>query len=452
MSNEAENEPHAARNPSLTSSITETGPVTRVLKVEVPAGRLAQSMDATFSQLAGRAKLPGFRRGKVPRKVLEREYGTDVREQVISDLTESACRDAIAEHRLTPVANPRLLNRKVNEAGALEFEVRVEIRPEFKLKPYRALDLVHRVIRVEDRHVDASLESLRERMAELIPEEDRVNVAQGDVVLVDMYAFVDGKPLDSASGKGVVIEVGRGRFPDDLERQLVGVTRGIPTPIDVRFSPEHRDSAIAGKLVRFQVTVREIKNKILPAVDDEFARTVDVDGCNTVADLRDRIRQDLERRAQSDGERRARSELLELLVAAYSFEVPESLLDRRIAEMAHDLGVREVTEQQIEELRKAFRPEAAKQVRVGFVLDSIAAAEQLEVSEEDLRSEVNRMAASAGANAEQVREHYAPASRARESLRIGMLRDKAVDRVVELASRREVMIDASQVADRQGSG
>jgi trigger factor len=171
-----------------------------------------------------------------------------------------------------------------------------------------------------------------------------------------------------------------------------------------------------------------------------------------VADLRDRIRQDLERRAQSDGERRARSELLELLVAAYSFEVPESLLDRRIAEMAHDLGVREVTEQQIEELRKAFRPEAAKQVRVGFVLDSIAAAEQLEVSEEDLRSEVNRMAASAGANAEQVREHYAPASRARESLRIGMLRDKAVDRVVELASRREVMIDASQVADRQGSG
>jgi trigger factor len=340
----------------------------------------------------------------------------------------------------------------VNEAGALEFEVRVEIRPEFKLKPYRALDLVRRVIRVEERHVDASLESLRERMAELTPEEDRVNVARGDVIVADLYAFVDGKPLDSASGKGVVIEVGRGRFPEDLERQLVGVTRGIPTPIDVRFSPEHREAAVAGKLVRFQATVREIKNKILPAVDDEFARTVDLDGCNTVADLRDRIRQDLERRAQSDGERRARSELLELLVAAYSFEVPESLLDRRIAEIAHDLGVREITEEQVEELRKAFRPEAAKQVRVGFVLDSIAAAEHLEVSDEEVGSEVNRMAASAGANAEQVREHYAPTSRARESLRIGMLRDKAVDRVVELASRREVMIDASQVADPQGSG
>jgi trigger factor len=141
-----------------------------------------------------------------------------------------------------------------------------------------------------------------------------------------------------------------------------------------------------------------------------------------------------------------------LLVAAYSFEVPESLLDRRIAEIAHDLGVREITEEQVEELRKAFRPEAAKQVRVGFVLDSIAAAEHLEVSDEEVGSEVNRMAASAGANAEQVREHYAPTSRARESLRIGMLRDKAVDRVVELASRREVMIDASQVADPQGSG
>ena len=145
-------------------------------------------------------------------------------------------------------------------------------------------------------------------------------------------------------------------------------------------------------------------------------------------------------------------ELLESLVAAYSFEVPESLVDRRIAETAHDLGIHEIAESQVAELKQALRRDAVKQVRAGFVLDAICEAETLTVSDQDLESEVNRLAAAAGAEAARVREHYAPQSPASASLRVGMLRDKAVARVVELAMQRDVEIDASQVADPQGSG
>ncbi len=448
---ERSDEPVAPTLP-LVTTLTETGPVTRVLQVEVPTLRVMQALEAAYLHLAARAKLPGFRRGKVPRNLLEREFAHDVKQQIVADLTESCCREAIATHGLAPVSNPRLLSRNLSDNDVLQFEARVEIRPQFKLKPYRALDLVRRVVRVEDRNVDASLESLRERMAELVPEEDRVNVCAGDVVVLEMYGFVDGKPVDSVSGQGVLIEVGRNRFPEEFENQLVGVTRGIPTPIDVRFSEDHREPAIAGRLVRFQVTVREIKSKILATIDDEFVRTVDLPDCHTVADLRARIRADLERRVQGDGDRRARLELLESLVAAYSFEVPESLVDRRIAETAHDLGIHEIAESQVAELKQALRRDAVKQVRAGFVLDAISEAETLTVSDQDLESEVNRLAAAAGAEAARVREHYASQSPASASLRVGMLRDKAVARVVELATRRDVEIDASQVADPQGSG
>ena len=270
--------------------LQEEGPIRRILTIQVPGPRVQEAMERAYRDLAGKAKVPGFRKGKVPRKVLEKNYGDQVRSDVVETLIERCCIEALQEKNIEPVASPQLLSKDFADGEALTFQIQVEVRPDFQLDSYKGLDVERRIVRVEDSHVEQALGSLRERYATLLTEEDRVNVAGGDVIVFDMDAFVDGLPMEDASGKGVQIEVGAGRFPEDFETGVVGVTRGIQTPIDVKFPEDHGDAKLAGQLVRFQVTVREIKNKILPALDDDLAREVNIDGVDSLYALRGKIR------------------------------------------------------------------------------------------------------------------------------------------------------------------
>jgi trigger factor len=394
--------------------------------------------------------MPGFRKGKVPRSVLEREYGEDVHQQVLQEVLEEACVETLAEHEIEAVGNPLLLSHNLSEAMTLTFEAQVEVKPAFDLAKYKSLEMVCRVVRVDEEHLDAALKSLRERAAVLQTEEDRVNVCAGDVIVFDMYAFAEGEPIDSASGEGIQLEVGSGRFPEEFEKQLAGVTRGIRTPIDVHFPAEHGDAELAGKLVRFQVTVREIKNKILPNLDDDFAHEIGYEDCGTLAELRGKIRGELEAHARADAERRARNELITQVVDAHSFDVPQALVERQVVDTLREMGVRDLPEERIEEVRSALEPGAIKQVRARFILEAIAAAEALEVADDELESEINRQVAGAGAQGDRAREYFSRPG-AKHGLRANMLRDKALARVVELSTRRDVEVDESQVADHEGS-
>ncbi|RMF22647.1 MAG: trigger factor [Deltaproteobacteria bacterium] len=428
------------------STVEEQGPVRRVLTVTVPPERVAGEFDRAYRRLGGRVRVPGFRKGKVPRRVLEMRFGEEVREEVVTELIETTCADAIKAEGLDVVSRPRLIQHELDEQTGLRFEAMVDVRPQFELKPYKGLAADLRVVRVEEEDVDRALAALRERYAMLETEEDRVNVSMGDVVVADLAAFCDGEPLEQATGQGVQIEVGAGRFPEELEKQLVGVTRGIETPILVRFEQDHPDPALAGKLVRFDVTVREIKNKILPALDDEFAAEVGIEGCDTLEALRAKVREDLERRERMEAERRMRNDLLSALVEAHDFEVPETLVDQQLVRMLRDMGVREIPDDKVAEVRAALEPSAVKQVRAGFILDAIAQAEGLEVTEDELRDAIKRQFVAAGSQVDAVRSHYERPG-AVAALRQDMLRDKALDRVVELATQRDVEVDRSQVAD-----
>ncbi len=428
------------------SSVEEQGPVRRVLTVTVPPEHVEREFERAYKRLGGRVRVPGFRKGKVPRRVLEMRFGDEVREEVVTELIEGACADAIKEQGLDVVSRPRLIQHELDEQTGLRFEAMVDIRPHFELKPYKGLAADLRIVRVEEDDVDRAIAALRERYAVLETEEDRVNVAMGDVIVADLAASCDGEPLEQATGEGVQIEVGAGRLPEELEKQLVGVTRGIETPILVRFEQEHPDPDLAGKLVRFDVTVREIKNKILPRLDDEFASEVGIEGCETLEQLRTKVREDLERRERLDAERRMRNELLSSLVEAHGFEVPETLVDQQLVRMLRDMGVKEIPDDKVGEVRAALEPSAIKQVRAGFILDAIAQAEGLDVTEDELREAIKRQLVAAGSQVDAVRSYYQRPG-AVATLRQDILRDKALDRVVELATRRDVEVDRSQVAD-----
>jgi trigger factor len=423
----------------------EEGPVKRRLEIRVPAARVTQETDAAYRRLGGRVQIAGFRRGKVPRRVLEERYADDVRTDVVRHLVEETCAEAVRENSLAVVASPEVLEHGLTDDGMLRYVAVVEVRPTFELGEYKGLAVARKISRVEESHVDAMVNRLRERLAVLSTEEERVNVAAGDVIEFDMAATSEGRPVEKASGTGVKMEVGAGRFPEDLEKGIVGVTRGIETPIDVQFSADQGDPELAGKLVRFAVTVRAIKNKILPTVDDDFVKDLGWEGCETVEQLRTKIRTDLEAHALRDADQQMRGELLGRLVESHAFDVPESLVNRQMGATLRDMGFSEIPEDKVDEIRAKLEPSATKQVRARFILEAIATAETLDVTREELEQEVRRQLLAAGAESEKLRQYYSSAG-AVAGLRMDMLRQKALERLAELATHRDEFVEESRVA------
>jgi trigger factor len=429
----------------LQVKVKEEGPVKRRLEVRVSAERVTSETEQAYRRLAGRVQLPGFRRGKVPRHVLKDRYDHDVRHDVLRHVIEETCAEVVRDESIPAVASPEVTEHSFEKDGTIRYVALIEIRPTFELGAYKALDVARKIERIEESRVDEMIARLRERMAVLQTEDDRVNVQHGDVLEFDMTAMADERVIEKASGTGIQVELGGGRFPEDFEKQLVGVTRGIETPIEVAFPAEHGDAELAGKTVRFAVTVRAIKNKILPSVDDEFVKDLGWDACATVDQLRAKIRADLEAHARQEAERRMRGELLGQLVETHSFEVPESLVNRQIGATLRDMGVGEIPEERVDEIRAKLEPSAVKQVRARFILDAIAKAESLEVSSEELEQEVRRQLVAAGNEVEKLRQYYSGAG-AVAGLRLEMMREKAMTRLADLATQRDEYIEESRVA------
>lgn len=429
----------------LQVTVKEEGPVKRKLEICVPAARVSKETDEAYRRLAGRVQIQGFRRGKVPRRVLEQRYADEVHSDVVRHLVEESCAEAVRENSLPVVASPEVVEHTITGEGALRYVAIVEVRPSFELGDYKGLEITRKINRVEDSHVDEMVHRLRERLAVLSTEEDRVNVAAGDVIEFDMSATSEGQTIEKASGTGVKMEVGAGRFPEEFEKGILGVTRGIETPIDVHFPADQGDPELAGKLVRFAVTVRTIKNKVLPAVDDDFVKDLGWEGCETVEQLRAKIRADLEAHALRDADQRMRGELLGRLVEQLPFDVPESLVDRQMGVTLRDLGISEIPEDKVDEIRAKLEPSATRQVRARFILDAIAKAEGLDVTREELEQEVRRQLLAAGAESEKLRQYYSGAG-AVAGLRMDMLREKALSRLAELATHRDEFVEESRVA------
>ena len=427
-------------------TVNNEGSVRRSLRVEIGPEFVRTEFDRAYNALRNRASIRGFRKGKAPRAILEQRFGESVREDVVKALIERGCGQAIKDENLEIVANPQLVSQELSDDGEFKFEVLVEVKPEISLRDYKGIEYVRRVQQVDDDNIDRVVSDLRERNAILETEEDRVNVQHGDVLLMDLDTVCEGERLEEASGEGVGMEVGSGRFPEEFEKQIVGVTRGIVTPIDVHFPDDHQDEKLAGRLVRFNTTVKEIKNKILPPVDDDFVANLGVDDCDTIDDLRAKIREDLEHRADYEADRQARNELLTAFVDMYDFDVPEALVDRQIGIALRDMGINEIPDDKIDEVREQLSPQAIRQVRAAFLLDAVAVEEKLEIADEELTNEINRQLAGAGTSVDKLEKHYADDS-AREGLRADMLRDRAVERLTELATRRDEQIHSSQVAD-----
>jgi trigger factor len=440
----------AARGAGMKVTVREPSASRRSLEVEVPAEEVRREVDRTARDYARGLQVPGFRRGHVPLALVLQRHGKEIEAEVVERLARDASRRIIEEKDLRPLNPPVIEQVRYRDGQPLTFRTTFEVRPRFALGPYRGLEAVRRRAPVTDELVEGNLEALRQQNA-------RFDAVEGRPLQMDDLALVDLQPVD---GKGaprgkarqaVALYLGEGGAPEDLRRQLLGLEPGSTREVTVAHAiPEAEAGAAAGPPGptaapappppdRYRVTLRSIRRRVLPALDDDLAR--DVGPFLSLADLRKRLREDLEARAAERADGQVREALLRQLVDAHPFAPPQVLVDAELGRMMEQLLASLVQAGadprrvgvDWEKKRAELRPVAESRVRADLVLDEIGRAEGLEVSDEEILGALQEQSK---------RERTTPAALKAtleqdgrlNLLRIKMLREKSLDLVVRSAN------------------
>jgi trigger factor len=399
------------------------------LVVEIESSTVDAEIDRVARDYTKAARIPGFRPGKVPARVVKQRFRSQILHDVVHELVPRAVDDALRERGLEPLDTPDIRDVVVEEGQPLKFTATFDTVPSFDLQPYVSLQLRRPQATLQEGAVDETLQSLRERAARFEVVEARP-VERGDTVVVDLVREAGTEPPDTH--QDVTIEIGAAANPPGFDVEVIGTTVGETKRFEVRYPDDYEMKELAGSAVNYTVTVKGLKRRVVPDLDDEFAR--DLGEFDTLAALRARVEQDLTREAEQKAERDARGELLKQLAGWVTFTVPESLiereLDRRIEDFARRLMEQGVDPRKADidwaAFRQAQQEPARDSVASALVLDEVAQREGLTVSEAEIEAELSRFGERTGRTTAAVRaqlEKDGGISR----LATGLRREKAVD-------------------------
>ncbi|HEY8347268.1 MAG TPA: trigger factor [Symbiobacteriaceae bacterium] len=372
-------------------------------EVEVDADQFSKAIDTAFRTLNRRVTLPGFRRGKAPRVIFERYYGRDTLiQEALEHLLPRAYSEAVAQGGVRPIDQPQLEVVQAEEGKPLIFKGKVEVLPEVTLGRTSGLNLVKPSAEVPPEKVEEQIRLLQERMATLVTDESG-EVKQGSFAVIDYEGFINGEPFEGGKGENFVLEIGSGTFVPGFEEQLVGAKSGETREITVTFPEKYHIEHLAGKEATFKVTIREVKRKELPELNDEFAK--EVSRFETLEELRNDIRQRLEQVARENAEREFENQVIEAVAAEAQVDVPETLVHRQIHEMIREFEESlarqgyslefwsQATGKTTEDLHQEFEEPARKRVKAELVLGAVARQEGITVSEAEIDAELDQLKA-----------------------------------------------------------
>lgn len=395
----------------MQTTVEDLSPVKKKLGVALPPEEFRAELDQAYRGLQLRARIKGFRPGKVPRPVLERYYGEQVQSEVVGKLIQESFARALAEHRLQAVARPEIVTEEIRPENGLRYSATFEVRPEFEVAGADGLEVARTVEPVTDDAIDHQLERLRESLAHMVPLSGRETIEAGDLVEIGYTGVADGRVVQGASVKSRVIEIGAQVFPPPVEERLIGRRRGESLHVDVAYPATHHHREIAGKTVTFRIEVKEIGAKELPVLDDEFAK--DHGECGSLAELRERIRRDLGAVAEREADERVRSALVAQLTARNPVAVPEALVERRFEAMERELGLHGARasgdaelDAKIERVRAELVERARASVHAALVLDRLAVQQGLEVADREIDERIAAIVHAAPRERERLAELY----------------------------------------------
>ncbi|MDD7429892.1 MAG: trigger factor [Oscillospiraceae bacterium] len=372
------------------------------LEVEVDAAQFENAVQSTYRRKAKNISIPGFRKGKAPRKMIEKLYGEGFfYEDAVNALVPAAVYPAVAEAGLTPVVRPDVEVTSLDKNTGVVFKMTVISKPEVEISDYMGIEIAKNVKDITDEDVDNEVNKLRERQGRLVTVEGRA-AENGDTTVIDFEGFIDGKAFDGGKEDMYELKLGTGYFIPGFEDQIVGHNPGDEFTVNVTFPENYQMTDVAGKPAEFKVKLHEIKALELPEVDDEFVK--DVSEFDTLDELKNDIKTKLTERAAKNADIEAENKLYDTVIEKMTAEIPNEMIEAKIDEMVRDFEYRLSTQglnletylsytgMDAEGFRKTFRDNAEKQVKLRLAFEKIAQLENVEVSDEAIEAEVQKIA------------------------------------------------------------
>ncbi len=406
------------------------------LTIEVSEDKVNEALKAAYAKQKNRINVPGFRKGKVPMAMVEKMYGPEIfYEDAANVLIQEAYPAAVEESKADVVSQPTVSVTQIEKGKPFIFTAEVAVRPEVTLGKYKGVTVTKIDTSVSDEEVMERIEKERNNNARTIAVEGRA-IENGDTAVIDFEGFVEGEPFEGGKAENHSLEIGSHSFIDNFEDQLIGKNAGDEVDVNVTFPAEYHVAELAGKPALFKVKIHEIKAKELPELNDEFAQ--DVSEFDTLEEYKESIKKELEKAKEDNAKRTKEDEAISKIIEKSTMEIPDAMIDTQVQNMLQEFAQRmarqglsldqymQFSGMTMDKLKEQLRPEAVTRIQSSLVLEQIAKDENIEVTEEEMAAEVDKMAAAYGMESDKLKEYMG------EAEKDSMKRDISVQKAVEL--------------------
>lgn len=413
------------------------------LTIEVSAEELEKAIQKVYQKTKNKISVPGFRKGKVPRQVIERMYGREVfYEDAANELIPGAYEKALEECKESVVSSPKIAVTQMEAGQPFVFTAEVALKPEVRLGKYKGVKVEKQSVAVTDEEIEKEIEKERESNARTVEVEGRA-IENGDIATIDFEGFVDGEAFEGGKGENYPLTIGSGSFIPGFEEQLVGKNKEEEVEVNVTFPEDYHAEELKGKAAVFKVAIKEVKTKELPAVDDEFA--AEVSEFDTLAEYKEDIRKKLTEKKEKEAKSAKEEAVVNEIIADADMDIPEAMLETQqrqiVDEFAQRLQMQGLSLEQYfqftgldgQKMLEQVKPQAEKRIKSRLVLEAIVAAEGITASEEDYEKEIERMAEVYNMEKDKVKEMLGDNEKAKEQLMEDLAITKAADFVVSEA-------------------
>ncbi len=429
-------------------NVEDLSTVKKILRVEIPEEDVTRELDKTYKTIKNNVKVKGFRPGKVPRSMLERRFKKEMHEEVSGQLIQNSYGEALNQAELVPIGEPSIDRPDLEKGQAYHYAATVEVLPSIDDLNLKGLELKEKVHTVNDEEVDTQVMILQKRSAQLKTVDGARPVKNGDIVVIDYEGFMDGKPFEPArKTENFQVQVGSERILKDFDKHLAGMEANSTKEFQVRFPDDYYNRDLAGLEVTFKVVLKEIKEEILPEIDDEFAK--DLGEHQTLAEFKEAIKKDLEAKYKAQSKRQLREDIIDMLIEQSDFELPEGLVKEELSLMVRDarnLAAYRGTSPQApgqtdEELSKKYHPLAERKVREYLLLKKIIEQEEITLTDEILDEAYKEFAGALNQPEETIRQFHRTDKEAYEIFRQKTLEKQVIKYILENSHVEKVGAD-----------
>lgn len=411
------------------------------LTIELDEKQFEEGLKFAYNKNKNSIVIPGFRKGKVPRSLIEKTYGTSIfYEDAANYLLKDSYDEAIKEHNLDTVSRPEIDIVQIEKGKPFIFTATIAVKPEVKLGEYKGLEVEKQSFEVTDEEILKEIDKIREQNSRLISIDDR-SVQEDDQVIIDFEGFVNGEPFEGGKADDYSLVIGSHSFIDTFEEQLIGKNINDEVEVNVTFPEQYQKEELQGAPAMFKVTIKEIKVKELPELDDEFVK--DVSEFDTLDEYKTDIKEKLKKQKENTSKQEKQNEVLKKAIENAELEVPQPMIELQAEQMVNDFEQRIKYQgmtleqylgylgQNIDTFQKQFKPEAEKNIKSRLILEAIVKAESIEVSEEDINNEIEKMATMYKMEADKFKQ--AISDHEKEHMKEDISVQKALDFITDLA-------------------